>query len=107
MDYSILDCKLDVPLLGTSMKKTIHTDEYALLVTLLRETRESAGLTQIELALRLNTTQSIVSKIERGERRLDLVELKAWCDAIDVSLAHFAARFEQACDSRDKVPARK
>jgi transcriptional regulator with XRE-family HTH domain len=89
------------------MKKTIHTDEYALLVALLRDTRENAGMTQTELATRLDTTQSIVSKIERGERRLDLVELKAWCNAIDMSLAHFAARFEQTCEGRDNLPAGK
>jgi len=89
------------------MMKTIHTDEYALLVALLRDTRESANMTQTELATRLDTTQSIVSKIERGERRLDLVELKTWCEAIDMSLAHFAACFERACEGRDKVLTRK
>lgn len=89
------------------MKKTIHTNEYALLVALLRDARESVGLTQFELASRLGTTQSLVSKIERGERRLDLVELKAWCDAIDISLAHFAAHFERACERLDNLPAGK
>lgn len=86
------------------MKKTIHTGEYALLIALLRDAREKADLTQLELASRLSTTQSSVSKIERGERRLDLVELKTWCDATDMPLAHFAARFERACEGLDNLP---
>jgi transcriptional regulator with XRE-family HTH domain len=39
------------------------------------EAREKAGLTQVELARRLNRPQSFVAKYEGGERRLDIVEL--------------------------------
>lgn len=41
---------------------------------LLTEARKSAGLTQVELSERLSRPQSFVSKYERGERRLDVVE---------------------------------
>ena len=41
---------------------------------LLVEVRRAAGLTQAELSQRLNRPQSFVSKYERGERRLDVVE---------------------------------
>lgn len=41
---------------------------------LLTEARKSAGLTQVELSERLSRPQSFVSKYERGERRLDMVE---------------------------------
>ena len=34
------------------------------------EAREEAGLSQAELAKRLGETQSFISKVERGERRL-------------------------------------
>lgn len=41
---------------------------------LLVEARLSAGLTQSEVAAKLKQPQSYVSKYERGERRLDVVE---------------------------------
>jgi transcriptional regulator with XRE-family HTH domain len=47
---------------------------YKKLRELLVETRKAAGQTQAELSLRLNRPQSFISKYERGERRLDVVE---------------------------------
>jgi len=41
---------------------------------LLVEARKAADLTQAELSGRLKRPQSFVSKYERGERRLDVVE---------------------------------
>jgi transcriptional regulator with XRE-family HTH domain len=41
---------------------------------LLVQARENAGLTQVSLAKRLGRPQSFVSKYERGERRLDVIE---------------------------------
>jgi transcriptional regulator with XRE-family HTH domain len=41
---------------------------------LLTEARKSAGVTQLGLSERLSRPQSFVSKYERGERRLDVVE---------------------------------
>lgn len=82
------------------MEKSIHTEEYALFLTLLRNARDSAGVTQIELATRMNTTQTFISKCERGERRLDIVELKLWCNAISVPFAEFASQFEDASSKR-------
>lgn len=54
--------------------KSIYTDEYLRLLRLLIEARKSAKLTQQEVAARLMKPQSFVSKYERGERRLDVVE---------------------------------
>jgi transcriptional regulator with XRE-family HTH domain len=53
------------------------------LVRRLRGLRESRGITQAELAKRLAKQQSFVSKVERGQRQLDVVELRWWCDALD------------------------
>jgi len=79
------------------MDKSIHTREYALFLELLRRTREQAGLTQITVAERLNVAQSFISKCERGERRLDIVELRQWCRAIDTTVEEFTSCFDAAC----------
>ena len=57
------------------MSKSIHSSEYISVIKKLREAREAAGLTQQEAAEKLNKPQSYISKIERGERRIDVVEL--------------------------------
>jgi transcriptional regulator with XRE-family HTH domain len=57
------------------MPKSIHSREYITVVKKLREAREAAGLTQAEAAENLAKPQSYISKIERGERRIDVVEL--------------------------------
>lgn len=45
--------------------------------------RKSAGLTQMELAQLLGKPQSYVSKYERGERRLDVLEFLTLSDLLD------------------------
>ncbi|WP_424217994.1 helix-turn-helix domain-containing protein [Thauera humireducens] len=65
-----------------------------------KECARCCWLTQVELASRLNATQTFISKCERGERRLDIVELKQWCEAIGLSLVELAVRFEDACNKR-------
>lgn len=52
------------------------------LYALLRELRRGAGLTQVEVARRLDVPQSFVSKYESGERRLDVIELRHVAEAI-------------------------
>ena len=76
------------------MKKSVSTAHYRLLCKLLRDKRQAAGLTQIDLAKRLKETQSYVSKVERGDRRLDLIELKQVCQAIRIPLVEFVREFD-------------
>ncbi|MGN6369063.1 MAG: helix-turn-helix domain-containing protein [Phycisphaerae bacterium] len=46
------------------------------------DARKGAGITQAELAKRLRLPQSFVSKYERGERRLDVVEFLAIAECL-------------------------
>lgn len=62
---------------------------------LLRAARTAAGLKQTELARKIGADQSFVSRYERGERRLDLVELEAICAACGIKLSALVASFEQ------------
>jgi transcriptional regulator with XRE-family HTH domain len=54
--------------------KSVFTDRYERFRLLLIEARKVAGLTQAQLATKLSRPQSYVSKYERGERSLDVVE---------------------------------
>lgn len=77
------------------MRKSIHTENQKLLQTLLRELRLQKGLRQGDLAKRLGAPQSFVSKFEAGERRLDLLEIRAICNALDVSFVEFVKTLER------------
>ena len=77
------------------MEKTIYTREYDAVVRLLRAARKTAGITQIELAERLSLTQSLVSKMERGDRRLDIIEVRTICRAIGISFPEFVTQLER------------
>jgi len=76
------------------VRKNIHTKEQKHLSALLRELRQKAGLTQTQLAKLLNTDQTIISKYETGERRLDILELREMCRALGLSLSDFVRRLE-------------
>jgi len=56
------------------MTKSVFSSAYRELRRTLIAARRRTGLTQAELAARLDRPQSYVSKYERGERRIDLVE---------------------------------
>ncbi|PJZ51099.1 helix-turn-helix domain-containing protein [Leptospira saintgironsiae] len=56
------------------MAKTIYTEEYKIFQKLLKKAREDAGLTQVDVAEALKTPQSFISKIEAGDRRIDVIE---------------------------------
>lgn len=88
------------------MPKSVFTNEYDVFLRSLRDAREAAGVTQVELADRLGMTQSAVSKCERGERRLDVIELRKWCQALRLPLRDFVATLERALSGKGSSSAR-
>lgn len=80
------------------VKKTIYSLEQKHFLALLRQVRQNAGLTQSELAERLEVPQSRISDYERGERQLDLMELLQYCKAAEVPLIEFVERFERSLE---------
>ncbi|GGN19906.1 transcriptional regulator [Lentzea pudingi] len=76
------------------MDKSIYSAAYQRLCTLLREIRTEAGLTQVQVADRLDEPQSFVSKYESGERRLDVVELRLVAEALGTTLSTVVSRLE-------------
>ena len=58
------------------MDKTIFTESHKYLVNQLIKARKQAKLRQQDAARKLSRTQSYISKIESGQRRIDTVQLK-------------------------------
>jgi transcriptional regulator with XRE-family HTH domain len=61
------------------MDKAIFTDSHKQLVSKLVKARKKAKLRQVDAAKKLGRTQSYISKIESGQRRIDIVQLKEFC----------------------------
>lgn len=66
--------------------------EYVRLQTTLRQLREERGVSQVELARRLGVFQEWISRYERGERRLDVIELVDILHALEMPLGDFLRR---------------
>ncbi len=64
--------------------KSLRSAEHRAFCALLVAARRKAKLSQTEVAARLGKPQSYVAKYEGGERRLDVVEFIAVCDALAV-----------------------
>ena len=76
------------------MEKSIYTNEYAALLRLLKQVRTESSLTQVQLAKKLRLTQSLYSKMERGECRLDIIQLRTICRIVGLPFLEFVQRLE-------------
>lgn len=65
------------------MPKTIFGGDHRHLVAVLIEARQVSGLTQAELAKRVGKDQTFISIIERGQRRVDVLEFVSLARAMD------------------------
>lgn len=66
------------------MAQSTHNPDYQTLLAVLKAARKRTGMSQSDLAERLGNTQTFVSKCERGERRIDAVELVEFAEALGV-----------------------
>ena len=81
-------------LYGKKMERITSPADQKKLQALLRQVRVRAGLTQEEVARRLDRPQSFVSKYETGERRLDILELRQVLAALGLPLKDFVSTLE-------------
>ena len=70
--------------------KTIHSQSYIELLANLRRERIAKNISQINLSKQLHKPQSYISKIECGERRLDIIELFTLCSLLEIRLKDVA-----------------
>ncbi|MCB8821550.1 helix-turn-helix domain-containing protein [Microvirga rosea] len=76
------------------MNKSIHTKRQERLRAMLKAARKEAGLTQDELAERMGAYKTFVSKYERGERQLDVIEFLEVSEALKLDTASFLSRLK-------------
>lgn len=62
--------------------RSTHTEPYKILLGVLIDARKRAGVTQTELARRLKRPQPYMSMVERGERRIDVIQFYAIMKAL-------------------------
>lgn len=71
------------------MGKSIRTREYQSFAVKLKRARLEAGLTQVQVSKKLKRPQSYISKVEAGEQRLDIVELKKFAELYKKDFHYF------------------
>ncbi len=80
--------------MAARVKKSLYERSYAAFTELLKEERRKAGLTQAMLAKKLRRPQSYVSKYERGDRRLDVIEFLEIARAIKFDPSEILQRLD-------------
>ena len=90
------------------MDKCIHSLLYRKIIGRLRSKREECGLTQKILANMLGKPQAYISKIETCERRMDIIELRAFCNVLGISIIDFVKEVEtELVPQVEKIESRK
>ena len=84
------------------MKKTLNTKESKILLEMLYQLRISSGIRQSDLAEMLKVPQSFISKIESGERRIDLIELRDVLKSLKTNLIEFVTELEKRINESGK-----
>jgi len=77
------------------MDKTFNSSQHQIFLGLLKQARLEKSITQEMLAGRIGMSQSDISKVERGVRRLDVLELRVWLRGLDVSLPAFSELLDE------------
>jgi transcriptional regulator with XRE-family HTH domain len=79
-------------------RKSRYSKEYRELLELLERLRSDAGITQVELAKRMRTSQSMLSKLERGVVRMDISDLLDYLSGIGADPIQFMKDFLELID---------
>lgn len=84
------------------MVKSLNRTETQILLDLLLKFRQDAGLTQSQCSQSLGRPQSFMSDVERGIRRLDLVQMRELCKVFGTSLPNFVQCFENQLAKQER-----
>lgn len=75
------------------MPKAIYRSEYDVFLTLLKSRRVNAGLTQAHCSTALGRPQSFISDVERGVRRLDIIQIYDLCNVLGCDVVELIKEF--------------
>ena len=67
-----------------NLRQSIHSNEHLWLREKFISRRQELGLSQRALAERLGVIYSFIGKVETGDRRLDVLEFIAYCNALKI-----------------------
>lgn len=73
----------------------LERQKYALLRSELKNARLQAKMHQVDLAKKLKKPQSYISKVESGERNLDVIEFTAYCEALELDPSKWLKKFSE------------
>ena len=79
---------------SSSLRESLDSKNYSNIRNKLISLRKESHLTQRGLAKKLLVTQSYVSKVESGQRRLDILELKKYLDVLNYSTHQFLSEID-------------
>lgn len=71
------------------MNKSVYSENYKNIIERLKSARLDVGLSQQDVANKLGKPQSYISKIESGERRLDVAEIKLFSSIYKKDITFF------------------
>lgn len=78
------------------MTKAIYRREHVIFLQVLKRMRVESGMTQAQCSAALGRPQSFMSDVERGVRRLDIVQLRDLCLVLQSDLQKFTKTYETA-----------
>lgn len=89
------------------MDKELYNKRRKHIGLLLQHERKCQKLEQEDIARALGVRQEFISKIEAGTRRIDILELIDYCEALNVSLTEFAWKIETFLSALSLLPLPK
>ncbi|MBU1364546.1 MAG: helix-turn-helix domain-containing protein [Gammaproteobacteria bacterium] len=86
------------------MANSLHRPQYEVFRKMMVKARETAGLTQVQIADALGRPQSFVSKYERGDRRLDFTEFVEITAILGIDVAAFITAYQDSINDLNLRP---
>lgn len=85
------------------MPRTLFNHRHSALLELLRQARVGQGVNQTDLAVALQLRQTDISKIERGVRNIDVIELREWVRALRLDFVEFCGELDRRIQASEAL----
>ena len=71
------------------MSSSLYSKEHKNIVEKLIKARREAGIDQVDVAKKLGKSQSYLSKIESGQRKIDVIQLQKFAKFYNKDITYF------------------